>query len=170
MHPTTPRIARLALPLLLAVLAPRAVLVGDGGAPAPGADAPAQRHVATANSPTYTLQDGLLQVQVLLDHESVGPTDAALSLLVAHPGAAAPDHTHEGAELVYVLEGRADMTLDGQPISVGPGDAVHVPAGVSHTFTVPPGGPPLKAVQVYVPGGPEQRFKKGLRSDPDPAG
>ncbi|MDP7112005.1 MAG: cupin domain-containing protein [Myxococcota bacterium] len=129
----------------------------------------APHRVSAGATPTHALQDGKLRVQVLLDRDSVGATDAALSLLTAHAGAAAPDHTHEGAELIYVLEGRASMTIGEQLLELAPGDAVHIPAGAHHTFTVPDGAPPLKVLQVYVPGGPEQRFKGGELIEVEPA-
>ena len=140
--------------------APLPVRADEEGGPAPAPEAHRGR-VVSAEAPIHVLQDGLLEVQVLLDEASTGATDAALSLLVAAPGARAPDHTHGGAELVYVLEGRAEMTFDGVAVLAGPGDAIYIPAGVSHTFSVPADSPPLRAVQVYVPGGPEQRFKNG---------
>jgi len=142
-----------------------ALTLFPGSAPADGAP-PDPHRVSAPTAPTFVLQEGKLEVQVLLDAESVGADAAALSLLTAHPGAAAPDHTHEGAELIYVLEGRATMTLDGQVLSLVAGDAVHIPAGAHHTFAVPEDAPTLKIVQVYVPGGPEQRFKKGQRVEP----
>ena len=157
-------VALIPIAALVAGLAPQAD-GGETGTPAPAAAG----RVITADAPIHVLQGGLLEVQVLLDQASVGTTDAAMSLLVAHPGAGAPEHTHEGAELLYVLEGRAEMTFGGEPASAGPGDAVHIPAGVRHTFSVPADSPPLRAVQVYVPGGPEQRFKVWpVKGDIDP--
>lgn len=142
-----------------------------GGAPSspPGADPPRPHTVAAADQPTYLLQDGRLGVQILLDSASAGTQDAALSLLTARDGAAAPEHTHDAAEVVYVLEGRAKMTVDGTAFEVGPGDAFYIPAAVRHTLDIPAGYGPLRVVQVYVPGGPEQRFKAGQRVQAPPS-
>lgn len=47
-------------------------------------------------------------------------------------------HTHEASEaFVYVLEGRAVITLDGKDYSIAAGDTVYVPAGTSHGFGTP---------------------------------
>jgi quercetin dioxygenase-like cupin family protein len=43
-------------------------------------------------------------------------------------------------------------------VTVKPGTAVHIPAGVKHGFTVTKG--PVVAIQSYGPAGPEQRFKQ----------
>jgi mannose-6-phosphate isomerase-like protein (cupin superfamily) len=44
----------------------------------------------------------------------------------------------------------------GQQFPIGAGDAFRIPAGAEHSFTVED---KLTAVQIYAPGGPEQRFK-----------
>ncbi len=50
------------------------------------------------------------------------------------------------------------MTLGDAAITVEKGMALRIPAGVAHSFTVG-GEEPMEIVQVYSPGGPEQRFR-----------
>ena len=115
---------------------------------------------------TYALQDGKLWVQILIDRERLGAEGAALSLLTAHAGAATPMHEHVGSgEIVVVLEGSVKMILQGARMTLGPRSAIHVPAGASHSMVVDAEGPSLRVVQIYAPGGPEQRFKKGETVD-----
>ena len=59
------------------------------------------------------------------------PTASAdgMSLLVKHydvPGGwATPPHRHGGDAVVYVVEGDAVIELDGEPVPLGGGDAMH---------------------------------------------
>lgn len=49
------------------------------------------------------------------------------------PGASAPRHTHAGDEISYVLEGEAELLIDGEaPRVVKAGEAFVVPAGKVH--------------------------------------
>lgn len=115
---------------------------------------------------TYALQDGKLRVKILVDRERLGAEGAALSLLTAHAGAATAMHEHVGSdEIVVVLEGNAKMLLQGARMTLGPRSAIHIPAGASHSMVVDADNPPLRVVQIYTPGGPEQRFKKGETVD-----
>lgn len=117
-------------------------------------DAPVRR---LADVPAHPIAAGKGSAQILFGASSGSP-DAALTLLVLQPGAEVPEHVHESsAELLHVLEGEAAMTLDGAPLSVKAGEAVRIPKGARHTARVV-GDKPLRALQVYAPAGPEQRF------------
>lgn len=49
-------------------------------------------------------------------------------------GASFPRHTHPGEEVIYVLEGMLEYTIDGeQPVILSAGDVFFVPAGVVHS-------------------------------------
>ena len=43
-----------------------------------------------------------------------------------------PEHAH-AAQIGFVLEGRIDLTIDGQLHTYGKGDHYYIPAGVSHS-------------------------------------
>ena len=43
-----------------------------------------------------------------------------------------PEHVHE-AQIGFVLEGRIDLTIDGQLHTYQKGDHYYIPAGVSHS-------------------------------------
>jgi mannose-6-phosphate isomerase-like protein (cupin superfamily) len=51
------------------------------------------------------------------------------------------------------------MTLGDKRMTVTAVQAIRSPKGTKHSFTQT-GDKPLRAVQVYAPAGPEQRFKK----------
>ncbi|MEO8619603.1 MAG: cupin domain-containing protein [bacterium] len=47
-------------------------------------------------------------------------------------------HKHPGEEIIYVLEGRLEYTIDGKaPVTLKPGDVLFVPAGVVHSARNP---------------------------------
>jgi mannose-6-phosphate isomerase-like protein (cupin superfamily) len=48
------------------------------------------------------------------------------------PAVRAPDHFHNYDEVVYVLQGRGLLHVDGETAPVGPGTAIHFPAGLVH--------------------------------------
>jgi quercetin dioxygenase-like cupin family protein len=50
-----------------------------------------------------------------------------------NPGEVAPEHTHPGEEIIYVLEGTLEYRIGGKPVSVKPGDVLFVPAGTVHS-------------------------------------
>ncbi len=51
-------------------------------------------------------------------------------------GSTLKPHTHAASEsFIYILEGAAIATLDGQDFPVKAGDTIHLPAGTSHGFT-----------------------------------
>ncbi|UBV41985.1 cupin domain-containing protein [Deinococcus taeanensis] len=60
-----------------------------------------------------------------------------------------PESNHEYETLGYVIEGRVDLLIGGQTISLQPGDSYLVPAGAPHTFRVTE---TLTALEVNTPG------------------
>jgi quercetin dioxygenase-like cupin family protein len=65
-------------------------------------------------------------------------------------GGSAGRHTHPGVEMGYLLEGEADLLIDGKPDQhLKAGDSYSIPAGVVHDAKVH-GDKPLKVLGVYV--------------------
>ncbi|HEY7280434.1 MAG TPA: cupin domain-containing protein [Actinomycetota bacterium] len=48
------------------------------------------------------------------------------------PHTEAPVHTHEEEQVVVVLEGEIEFDVDGDVRTLGPGEAIHLPAHVPH--------------------------------------
>ncbi len=66
------------------------------------------------------------------------------------PGGAAGRHTHPGIETGYMLEGEAELVVDGQPTKViKAGDSYVIPAGVVHDAKVH-GDKSMKVLGIYV--------------------
>jgi quercetin dioxygenase-like cupin family protein len=78
--------------------------------------------------------------------------------LSLNAGAEVKPHQHDTSmEIVVIQSGRGTFTLDGGTREVGPGDTVMVPKATQHAFTA--GKEPVRAVQFYLPPGPEERFR-----------
>ena len=79
---------------------------------------------------------GPLTVRFLVTGENSNSSVAAFELIV--PGAqrlAAPAHSHDRyEETIYGIEGVLTWTVDGNPIDVGPGQALCIPRGAVHRF------------------------------------
>ena len=125
--------------------------------------APAEKgpYVVKADeAPIHSIANGKVLAQLFFNetnHSNLG----ALSVLTLQPGASVPAHDHsQSAEILYILEGTMEMVIEGQTVSASAGDAVHIPCTVTHSAKVA-SDIPVKAVQIYVAPGPEQRFAKG---------
>lgn len=102
-------------------------------------------------------EDGESGASVLIDYKNSGNSAAAMSLLTLQPGFTMPLHRHTSAEILYVLAGAGELGgVRAQKVERGA--AVFVAAGVPHGFRVTSEEPAV-LLQLYAPGGPEQRFK-----------
>jgi mannose-6-phosphate isomerase-like protein (cupin superfamily) len=92
---------------------------------------------------------------------------ASLGLLIASKDTPVAQHQHDTSwELLAVLRGAGTAKRASGPgstelasLPVSDGAVVMMPKGVQHAWT-PDGTKPLIAIQMYVPPGPEQRFRK----------
>ena len=79
------------------------------------------------------------------------------SLIELPAGAAIPEHVHGETELLYLLAGSGTMRIKGVALAITASSVVQIPPNTKHAFTA---ATPVRAVQIYTPAGPEQRFKK----------
>lgn len=87
-----------------------------------------------------------------------GDKTVAAEILALPSGAAVPEHVHANeTEMLYILAGSGTMTVAGVQLAVTPSSVVQVPPNTKHSFTA---SADVRAVQIYTPAGPEQRFKK----------
>jgi mannose-6-phosphate isomerase-like protein (cupin superfamily) len=80
-----------------------------------------------------------------------GDVDVSVFLVDCPPGGGAVLHTHPYEEVFVTLEGEATFTVGDDTITVGAGQIVVAPAGVSHKF-VNSGSGPLKQVDIHPSG------------------
>jgi quercetin dioxygenase-like cupin family protein len=84
-----------------------------------------------------------------------------LGEVVMQPGEGHGRHNHPGAEeVLYVLSGSGEQSIDGElSFAVGPGDVIHIPAGVYHA-TTNTGWSPMHVLALYNPGGCEEILRE----------
>jgi quercetin dioxygenase-like cupin family protein len=102
-------------------------------------------------------------------HLTGADTGGAFCLLVdhPHPGWSLPSHIHkDAAETIHVIEGEFEMTIDGATERLGPGQTVHIPAGVVHSGTNV-GPSPGRRILTFTPAGMEEFFREAGASSPD---
>lgn len=105
------------------------------------------------------LAGGNLRVTILLDEAGQGASLGALSLLEATPDIQVPEHVHEAsAEVLFIAEASGSMRYGEERVPVTGPTTIYIPAGLPHDFQGD-GTAPLRALQVYAPAGPEQRFR-----------
>jgi mannose-6-phosphate isomerase-like protein (cupin superfamily) len=82
-----------------------------------------------ADAEPFTTKDGSTIREL---HRTAAQSLAEASLA---PGRATERHHHRASEEIYVvLEGRAELEVDGERREVGPGDAALIPPGAWHTI------------------------------------
>ena len=88
------------------------------------------------NPSDETIHIGPLAVRFLITGDDAGGSVALFELTVpAAQRLAAPAHSHDHyEETIYGIEGVLTWTVDGQPIDVGPGEALCIPRGAVHRF------------------------------------
>ena len=100
----------------------------------------------------YWMLGGLYEV--LLSSDDTNGKTTIMQFTIPE-GAGPPPHTHNCDEEVYIVEGKAKYHIGGEMLEVGPGSAVHLPAGTTETFE--PQGT-LKMIATYSPGGIDKFF------------
>lgn len=106
--------------------------------------------LAVATGTLLAQASGLTRTLVGRGDVSVPGREAVVARVEVAAGARAGRHTHPGDEISYVLEGEAELLIDGQPPrTVKAGESFIIPAGTVHDAHNP-GSTPIKLVGVYV--------------------
>lgn len=88
------------------------------------------------NPAEETIKVGPLSVRFLLTAENSGGSVAIFELHV--PGGRrllAPAHSHDHyEETIYGIDGVITFTVNGEPVEIGPGQALCIPRGAIHRF------------------------------------
>jgi len=93
---------------------------------------------------------GIQRTVVYKSDMSVPGREAIIARVELAPGASAGRHTHFGDEITYVIDGEAEILIDGQPArKVKAGDGFVIPAGAIHDARNT-GTSTLKLAGVYV--------------------
>ena len=106
--------------------------------------------LAVATGTLLAQASGLTRTLVGRGDVSVPGREAVVARVEVAAGARAGRHTHPGDEISYVLEGEAELLIDGQPPrTVKAGESFIIPAGTVHDAHNA-GSTPIKLVGVYV--------------------
>lgn len=106
--------------------------------------------LAVAASGAFAQNSGLTRTVVGRSDVSVPGREAVVARVEIAAGAHAGRHTHPGDEISYVMEGEAQLLVDGQPPrTIKAGESFVVPAGVIHDAHNASGAP-TKLLGVYV--------------------
>ncbi len=142
---------------LLVLLTPAGGEQAYRNAPAVGSagKGPEPRVVKRASGQKLSILGGKGEATLLVEKDK-----AYVGMLKVAPGTTVPEHSHGSeAEIIYLLEGKGEMVVDGSSYPVEPFMAIYLPPGVKHSFTASTATTSVEAVQFYAPSGPEQRFK-----------
>ncbi|POX42879.1 cupin domain-containing protein [Streptomyces sp. Ru73] len=72
-------------------------------------------------------------IRITLSPRTVGCTSGFGGTLRLAPGEYVTEHLHPySEEFLHVVVGDLEITLDGEPVRIGPGDSLLVPIGVRH--------------------------------------
>jgi len=124
--------------------------------------------VVEANQTTEVEVGKGLKAKVLLSESSTEAKDVGMALITAPKGAEIPMHRHRGSEVVYVLEGKGEVTgLGASPQPFAAGDFVYNPSGVAHGVRTTE---PSRLLVSFFPGGPELRYSGGKDPGTTPVG
>jgi mannose-6-phosphate isomerase-like protein (cupin superfamily) len=87
------------------------------------------------NQSPFTTKDGST-IRSILDRTNAPVEKQSLAEATMKPGQTTDRHYHKNSEEFYfILEGGAEMEVDGDAREVGPGDAILIPPGARHQIT-----------------------------------
>ena len=91
---------------------------------------------AIGSSETLAQAPGITRTDLLQNDLSVTGREVIQVLVEIAPGVVAPNHTHPGEEIVYVVEGELEYALEGSAaVTVKAGESLFIPAGTPHVVT-----------------------------------
>lgn len=87
----------------------------------------------------------------IIGQETVGARNVEVVLGIIDPGGQAEPHFHSDIEqVIYLLEGRIEVEMQGEKERMEPGDGVYFPPGEKHQVDVL-GDQPARLLVIYAP-------------------
>ena len=78
------------------------------------------------------------------------PRSQAAVMTIAPGGDAGPEEEHSGDQIIYIVDGRALVRVEGKKYHAGPGTLLTIPARTRH-YVKNPGDTPVFFLTVYAP-------------------
>jgi quercetin dioxygenase-like cupin family protein len=117
----------------------------------------AAKSYCIGGSPQEPCFKSTTSVAIYAEPSTVHEKRLAASVIEIRQGGSVPEHVHaKETELLYILEGSGTITINGIAQPVTPTSVIQIPPNTKHAF-VP--SATVRALQIYTPAGPEQRFK-----------
>ncbi len=83
--------------------------------------------------PAFHAQAALQQLGGGVTRRVLSYNESLMSVEVGfETGAVGSEHTHPHTQCSYVLSGRFEYTVEGEPVILEPGDSIVVPSGLKH--------------------------------------
>ena len=77
-------------------------------------------------------QSGIKRTELQRHNISIAGREAIQVRIDFEPGAAFGEHSHPGEEIIYVLEGILEYTVEGKSVILKAGETLFIPAGTIH--------------------------------------
>lgn len=94
-----------------------------------------------------------VDIRFLIGAATTGNHDVTMWRAVFAPGAAHARHTHDSAEVFYLMRGRGAAGTADREYEVTAGSALYVPPGTVHWFRNPDPHEEVEIIGCYLPGG-----------------
>jgi quercetin dioxygenase-like cupin family protein len=119
---------------------------------------------ATAGIRSYQSSGGF-SLKMLVDESNLGDSALEIGEVVFPAGSRGGEHRHGSTEILYILEGELEHTVNGRSYRLVPGMVGIVRAGdrIIHHVT---SEVPVRAIVVWTPAGEAGRIAGGLREVP----
>ena len=89
------------------------------------------------DAPMLESPDGGMRDTVLVTDDSCGARDVSAGQVWVKAGSEIHEDTHSFDEVYYVIAGRAQLILAGEPHEMKAGDIVYIPNGIRHKILNP---------------------------------
>jgi mannose-6-phosphate isomerase-like protein (cupin superfamily) len=93
--------------------------------------------MSLGDTPLLETPDKTMRDTVLISDELVGATTMSAGLVWVQPHGEIHEDSHAFDEVYYVIRGRADVIMKGEPMQMNAGDVVYIPAGTLHRIFNP---------------------------------
>lgn len=84
------------------------------------------------NMETNSDEESKRLFNALFTRRDSSDTDFSVAVERGEPGCWFPDHAHDMEQIFYVIEGKMEVTIDGETAVVGPRELVYVPRNAKH--------------------------------------
>jgi quercetin dioxygenase-like cupin family protein len=112
-----------------------------------------------------TWQGAGRSMKILVSPGETGTKELTVLLVEFEPGKGTAVHTHDGIEVMFVVDGEGTSVEDGKESKISPNSVVMAPKGVPHQIVNGPEGK-MHMITIYVPPLPDSFFQANYKRIP----